>query len=159
MLQPTIFSWKVALAEMFIAVLDNQKQPSELFYKKLFLRISTNFIGKTCVTSFKPRTLLKRDSKTDVSLWNLRFLFFGTSILKNTCEQKTPTASGKYLQQYKCFVRHLFVKSLVWFPHKYNFKNVYSRSSNYQLYCRRLNKTNALFLILENLWFKFFYAT
>ena len=66
--QSTIFSWKVVLAEMFILVLDNQKQPSEVFCEKIALKDSANFTGKTCVTAFKPTTLLKRDSNTGVFL-------------------------------------------------------------------------------------------
>ena len=53
-----------------------QKQPPEVFYKKLFLKNSAIFTGKTCVgvsvlvklTAFRPATLLKRDSNTCVFL-------------------------------------------------------------------------------------------
>ena len=67
-LQSTIFSWKVASAEMFIVVLDNQKQSSEVLCEKVVLKDFANFTGKTCITAFKPTTLLKRDSNTGVFL-------------------------------------------------------------------------------------------
>ena len=57
-----------------------RKQPLELLYKKRVLRNFANFIGKHLCRSlfliglqaFRAAALLKRDSNTDVFLWNLR---------------------------------------------------------------------------------------
>ena len=57
-----------------------QKQPLELLCKKDVLRNFANFIGKHLCRSlfliglqaFRPAALLKRDSNTDVFLWNLQ---------------------------------------------------------------------------------------
>ena len=91
-LQTTTFCWKVALVQNFIVAFGNQKQPSQVFCKKIVLKDFANFTGKTCVTAFKSTTLLKRDSNTSVFLWNLR-------VFKNIYFEKhlRATASGKYL--------------------------------------------------------------
>ena len=55
-----------------------QKQPSEVFFKKVVLKKFVNFTGKNLCWSlfliklqtWGPATLLKRDSNTDVFLWN-----------------------------------------------------------------------------------------
>ena len=59
----TICGWKVALAEMLVIVLDNQKQPPEVFYNGIVLKDFSNFTGKPVLT-----TLLERDSNTGVFL-------------------------------------------------------------------------------------------
>ena len=48
---------------MLIIVLDNQKQPPEVFYKGIVLKDFSNFTGKPVLT-----TLLERDSNTGVFL-------------------------------------------------------------------------------------------
>ena len=49
----TIFCWKVALAEMLIVVLDNQKQPSEVFCKEIVLKNFSDFTGKPVPSSLQ----------------------------------------------------------------------------------------------------------
>ena len=86
----TIFCWKVALAEMLIVVLDNQKQPSEVFCKEIVLKDFSNFTGKPVPSSLQLYNFIrKRFQHTDVFLWNLRLFFFlfWISILKNTWER------------------------------------------------------------------------
>ena len=67
-----------------------QKQPWEVFYKTVFLKIFAKFTGKhLCESLFvkehadlRPATLLKRESGTGVFLWILRILmntFFSSS--------------------------------------------------------------------------------
>ena len=97
MLQSTILSWKVALAEMLIVVLDNQKQPSELFYKKDFLKDSHKFHSKNLCYSLQAYNFIKKRLQKRCFPVKFTLSFFWTSILKNTCKRKTPTASGKYL--------------------------------------------------------------
>ena len=86
----TIFCWKVALAEMLIVVLDNQKQPSEVFCKEIVLKDFSNFTGKPVPSSLQLYSFIrKRFQHTDVFLWNLRLFFFlfWIYILKNTWER------------------------------------------------------------------------
>ena len=57
-----------------------QKQPQEVFCEKFVLKNFANFTGKQLCWSlfliklhaWRPAALLKRDSKTDVFLWNLQ---------------------------------------------------------------------------------------
>ena len=60
MLQSTIFSWKIALAETFIVVLDDQKQPSELFYKKIVLKDFHKFHRKKLCYSLQAYNFIKK---------------------------------------------------------------------------------------------------
>ena len=112
---------RVALAEMFIVVLDNLKQPSEVLCKKYFPK-------EKPVTAFKTTTTLTRNSNTSVFLWNMWFFFLNIYFEEHL--RVTAFRKHLHLQQYICFVKHLFVIFLVWFLHKYNFKSVYFRSSN-----------------------------
>ena len=119
-LHSTIFCWKVASC-------------SSLYWT---IRSSHRrcYVKKVCVTAFKTTTILIRNSNTGVFLWNMFFFFFfWTSILKNASERLLLENTYTYNTIY-CFVNHLFVIFLVWFPHKYNFKSIYFRLSNYPLY-------------------------
>ena len=104
------------------------------------------------VKVFKSTTLLKRDSNTGVFLWFFFFLEFYYE------EHLRATASGKYLYQYICFVKHLFLIFLVRFLHKI-LRNLSRNHLNYgnggicqiiHYTFRRLNKINVLLLIFEN---------
>ena len=97
----TIFCWKIASAEMLIVVLDNQKQPSEVFWisqislENLCLQ-AYNFIRKTPTQVFSCK----------ICNFFFFFFFFWISVLKNTFEQLLleNTYNNIYI-----FVKHLFV--------------------------------------------------
>ena len=97
------------------------------------------------VKVFKSTTLLKRDSNTGVFLWFF-FFFFLEFYFE---EHLRATASGKYIYQYKCFVKHLFVIFLVRFLHEKKFKSISDCQIIHYTF-RRLNKINVLLLIFEN---------
>ena len=69
----TISCWKVALAEMLIVVLDNQKQPSEVFCKEIALKDFSNFTGKPVPSSLQ---LYYKEIPTQVFFCEICIFFF-----------------------------------------------------------------------------------
>ena len=80
-----IFCWKVALVEMLIVVLDNQKQPLEVFCKEIVLKDFSNFTRKPVPSSLQLR---ERFQHRCFSFFFLNFYFE---------KHLRAAASGKYL--------------------------------------------------------------
>ena len=119
-LHSTIFCWKVASC-------------SSLYWT---IRSSHRrcYVKKSLCYSLQDYNNINKKLQHRCFLVKYVFFFcFWTSILKNASERLLLENTYTYNTIY-CFVNHLFVIFLVWFPHKYNFKSIYFRLSNYPLY-------------------------
>ena len=95
-----------------------QKQPTELFYEKKFLKISYNSQKKTCARVIKLHALsckfVKKEALTQVFSCELCEIFYGTLFLRNTffTEQIWTTASvfqGTFTRTFHEDYRHIQV--------------------------------------------------